>query len=186
MPFQFTKLEIPEVILIKPIVFSDNRGIFMETYKSTDFLEAGVKGNFLQDNYSKSAKKGTLRGLHYQKEPKAQSKLIRVIKGSVFDVAIDIRKNSPTYGKWVSVILSAENKEMLYIPKGFAHGLCTLEDDTEIVYKCTNEYSSEHNKGITWDDPIINIEWPAKKPILSKRDSSWPSLAKVDNDFIYG
>jgi dTDP-4-dehydrorhamnose 3,5-epimerase len=185
LSFIFKRLEIPEVILIEPQVFADARGFFMESYKATDFSAFGIKDNFIQDNHSLSAAKGVVRGLHYQKKPKAQAKLIRVIRGSIFDVAVDIRKNSPTYAKWVSAILSAENKAMLYIPDGFAHGFCTLEDDTEIIYKCSEIYSLEHDRGIVWNDVEININWPVTKPILSSKDQGFPTLKEADNNFVY-
>lgn len=185
MPFNFKKLEIPEVILIQPQAFIDQRGFFMETYKITDFTQFGIKEEFVQDNHSFSASKGVLRGLHYQKEPKAQAKLVRVIVGSIFDVALDLRKNSPNYGKWVSAILSSKNKAMLYIPEGFAHGYCILEDDTEVLYKCSQVYSSLHERGIAWNDVDINIKWPIENPVLSSKDSNYPKLKEADNDFIY-
>jgi len=183
MPFRFKKMEIPDVILIEPEVFGDERGFFMETYKDTDFAEFGIKKRFVQDNHSRSAAKGVLRGLHFQQRPMVQAKLVRVVRGSVFDVAVDIRKKSPTYGKWVSATLSAKNKAMLYIPEGFAHGFCTLEEGTEVVYKCTNVYSAEHDRGVRWDDPAINIAWPVKDPVLSGKDRALPLLAEADNDF---
>lgn len=136
MPFRFQRLEIPEVILVEPVLFCDERGFFMETYKFSDFSAFGIKERFVQDNHSRSIK-GVLRGLHYQNPPRAQGKLVRVIRGEVFDVAVDIRKGSPTYGRWVGVVLSEENKLMLYVPPGFAHGFCVLSEVTEVVYKCT-------------------------------------------------
>lgn len=181
--FNFKKLAIEEVILIEPQVFSDQRGLFMELYKSKEFAEFGIDDKFLQDNYSKSTFKGTLRGLHFQKKPNQQSKLVRVISGSILDVAVDIRRSSPTYGKWVSEILSSENKKMLYVPVGFAHGFCTLEDNVEIVYKCSNYYSKECDKGIAWDDKSISINWPGNNFILSEKDKKWPTLEEADNNF---
>ncbi len=168
--FKFIKTEIPEVILIETEIFNDNRGFFMETYKKSVFFENGIKDDFIQDNSSKSFY-GVLRGLHYQQGPKAQAKLVRCIKGEIFDVAVDLRKNSPTYLKWVGFTLSAENKKQLYIPIGFAHGFCSLANDTEIVYKCSEEYLPESEKGLIWNDPIINILWPIKNPIISEKDS---------------
>jgi len=185
MPFDFQRLEIPEIVLIKPKVFGDERGFFMETFKRSDFERFGIREEWVQDNHSRS-KKGVLRGLHYQLNPKAQAKLVRVVKGAVFDVAVDIRKGSPTYGKWVSVILSEENKYMIYIPKGFAHGVCILENDTELLYKVAGgEYSPEHDRSIRWNDPEINIIWPIREPTLSERDASAPFLKDADNNFIY-
>lgn len=184
MPFKFTKLEIPEVILIEPQVFCDERGYFFESYKYSEFAENGINVNFVQDNHSYS-KKGVIRGLHYQNPPKAQGKLIKVIVGEVFDVAVDIRKGSPNYGKWVAVVLSAHNKKMLYIPPGFAHGFCALSDVAEVLYKCTNEYAPECEAGIRWNDPQINIKWPISNPILSKKDSFLPFLKDAENRFVY-
>lgn len=176
MSFNFKRLEIPGVILIEPRVLEDERGFFMETYKWTDFVEFGIKERFVQDNHSKSVAKGVLRGLHFQKKPMGQAKLVRAIAGSIFDVAVDIRKNSPTYGKWISAFLSAENKKMLFIPEGFAHGFCTLEENTEVIYKCTNVYSTEDERGLIWNDKDINIQWPIENPILSEKDSELPTF----------
>ena len=184
MPFDFKRLSIPEVILIIPRIFSDERGCFMETYKYSDFANLGIKERFVQDNYSKSAK-NVLRGLHYQKNPDAQGKLVRCLKGEIFDVAVDIRKGSPTYGQWVGVELSEENNLMLYIPPAFAHGFVVLSDSAETVYKCTAEYSPENERGIIWNDPDIKIQWPVKEPILSDRDKKYPALKHADNNFEY-
>lgn len=178
MPFNFKRLEIPDVVLIKLKPFGDNRGFFMETYKESDFSAFGIRERFLQDNHSRSVAKGTIRGLHFQKEPRAQAKLIRAVQGSAFDVAVDMRRSSPTFGRWVSAVLSADNKEMLYVPKGFAHGFCTLEENTELIYKCSGMYSPEHESGVAWNDPDIGIKWPADKAILSERDKKWPVLKK--------
>jgi len=183
MPFEFIRLEIPDVILIKPKVFEDERGFFLEVYKYSDFKQAGINCNFVQDNHSKS-KKGTLRGLHYQLEPKAQGKLIRCIKGKIWDVAVDIRKGSPTFGKWVAVELTEENKWMLWIPSGFAHGFVALED-CEIIYKCTEEYAPELDRGIIWNDPDLAISWPIENPILSQKDSNLPRLKDAEINFEY-
>lgn len=175
MPFTFIHLELKELILIEPKVFFDERGFFLETYKKTEFVKNGIFEDFVQDNHSFS-KKGVLRGLHYQLNPMAQGKLVTVIKGKIWDIAVDIRKKSPTFLKWVAVELSEENKNMFYIPAGFAHGFVTLEDNTHVLYKCTNEYSLQHEAGILWCDPEINIKWPIKNPILSKKDASLPLL----------
>lgn len=185
MSFNFKKLDIPDVILIEPTVKGDGRGFFLETYKYSDFEKVGIKDKFCQDNHSKSDKKYTLRGLHYQLNPFSQGKLIRVISGEIFDVALDIRKGSRYYGKWVGVNLSSDNKNMLYVPPGFAHGFCTLCDLTEVVYKNTNIYSSKHERGIIWNDSDIGIGWPTNNPILSKRDSQHLTFAKADNNFVY-
>jgi len=184
MPFTFKRLEIPEVILIEPEVFSDERGFFMETYKYSEFASFGISERFVQDNHSRSVK-GVLRGLHYQNPPKAQGKLVRVVVGEIFDVAVDIRKGSPTYGKWVGVKLSAENKRMLYIPPGFAHGFCVLSDVAEVVYKVTEEYAPESEAGIIWNDPEVGIDWPIENPMLSAKDANWPILRDAVNRFVY-
>ncbi len=182
MPFDFKKLEIPEVLLIASTVFEDNRGFFMECYKYSEFANAGIKEYFVQDNHSKSAK-GVLRGLHYQRDPEAQGKLIRCLRGRIFDVAVDIRRGSVNYGRWVGVELSEENNNMLYIPPSFAHGFVVLSELAEIVYKCTKEYSPKDDSGIRWDDPDIEIDWPIKKPSLSEKDIKLPWLKDADNNF---
>lgn len=178
MPFEFVKMEIPDVILIKPKVFKDERGFFMETYKKSDFEKAGIKGEFVQDNHSKS-KYGVLRGLHFQKEPYAQAKIVRCIRGVIYDVAVDLRKNSPTFGKWVGVILSEHNKYQLYIPRGFAHGFLVLSDEAEVVYKVNNIYAPDYEGGLIWNDPDVNIQWPADNPIVSPKDQRWPTLKEL-------
>lgn len=173
--FTFTKTEIEGVYIIEPKVFGDDRGYFMETFKASDFKEAGLDYVFIQDNQSKSHK-GVLRGLHYQLHH-PQAKLVRVINGEVFDVAVDLRKNSPTYGKWVGVILSAENKKMFMIPRGFAHGFVVLSDVAEFVYKCDELYHPEDEGGVMWNDPEIGIKWPYEgEPLLSEKDQHHPSL----------
>ncbi|MFG6656279.1 dTDP-4-dehydrorhamnose 3,5-epimerase [Scandinavium sp. M-37] len=166
------KTDIPDVMIIEPKVFGDDRGFFFESYSQKIFEEAvGRKVEFVQDNHSKSAK-GVLRGLHYQLEPHAQGKLVRCVVGEVFDVAVDIRKSSPTFGKWVGVNLSAENKRQLWIPEGFAHGFLVLSETAEFVYKTTNYYHPESDRGIIWNDPDIGIEWPEiGEKILSAKDS---------------
>lgn len=184
MPFIFKKLEISEVVLIETKVFEDERGFFMETYKCSDFAEAGIKDDFFQDNCSNS-KKGAVRGLHYQKNPKAQAKIVRCAEGEIFDVAVDIRKGSPTFGKWIGVVLSEENKKQLYIPEGFAHGFCVLSDEAQVIYKASREFSSEHDRGILYNDSEINIKWPIKNLIISEKDLMSPLLAQADNNFIY-
>ena len=182
MPFKFTKLEIPEVLIIEPTVLKDERGFFMEGFKYSEFQKNGISFNILQENLSHS-KKNVLRGLHYQLKEAAQGKLICAVWGSLFDVAIDLRIGSPSYGKWVGVTLSRENRKMIWIPPGFAHGFLALEDDTEILYKTTGEYSQEKERGIIWNDPTIGIKWPFKNPLLSKRDRNLPTLDKAENDF---
>lgn len=184
MPFTFKKLSIPEVVLIEPRVFKDERGFFMENYKYSEFADFGIKDKFVQDNHSKS-KKGVLRGLHFQMLPKAQAKLVRCISGEIFDAAVDIRKGSPTFGKWVGEILSEENKKMLYIPIGFAHGFCVLSEKAEITYKSSDEYSPENERAIAWNDPTININWQIENPIVSEKDSQNCLLEEIENNFVY-
>lgn len=171
--FKFTETEIEGVYIIEPTVFGDNRGYFMETYNYNEFKEAGLDMVFVQDNQSKS-KKGVLRGLHFQKTH-PQGKLVRVIEGEVFDVAVDLRKDSKTYGKWVGVILSKDNKKQFYIPEGFAHGFLVLSDEAEFIYKCTDFYHPEDEGGIAWNDPDIGVKWPMEgidKVILSDKDKN--------------
>ena len=173
----FKETEIEGVYIIEPTVFGDNRGYFMETYNYKEFKEAGLGMVFVQDNQSKS-KKGVLRGLHFQKRY-PQGKLVRVISGEVFDVAVDIRKGSKTYGKWVGVILSEDNKRQFYIPEGFAHGFLVLSDEAEFTYKCTEFYHPEDEGGIAWNDPDINVKWPLEgidNIIFSKKDKLWPTF----------
>jgi len=178
MPFKFKKLEIPDVVLIKPRVFEDERGFFMETYKKSDFEKAGIKGEFIQDNHSKS-KYGVLRGLHFQKEPYAQAKIVRCIRGVIYDVAVDLRKDSPTFGEYVGVILSEYNKYQLYIPRGFAHGFVVLSDVAEVAYKVDNVYAPDYEGGLIWNDPDVDIQWPIEDPILSEKDKKWPTLKEL-------
>jgi dTDP-4-dehydrorhamnose 3,5-epimerase len=167
-----TRLEIPEVILFEPKVFGDERGFFYESFNQQKFNElSGLNVQFVQDNHSKS-QKGVLRGLHYQLPPKAQGKLVRVVQGEVFDVAVDIRKSSPTFGQWVSAILSAENKQQLWIPEGFAHGFLTLSETAEFLYKTTDYYAPEMERCIVWDDEDLGIDWPLdEQPSLSVKDT---------------
>ncbi len=174
--FKFIKTSIEGVFIIEPTVFGDDRGYFMETYHEGEFKEAGLDLNFVQDNQSKS-KKGVLRGLHFQ-YTKPQGKLVRVLKGVVFDVAVDLRNNSPTYGKWESIILSEENKKQFFIPEGFAHGFLVLSEDAEFTYKCTEFYDPEDEGGISWNDPSIAIDWPVDniEIILSEKDKKWKTL----------
>ena len=183
MPFTFKKLEISGVALIEAKIFPDNRGYFSENFKESDFVTNGITDKFVQDNFSHSIK-GVLRGLHYQKSPKAQSKLVSVIKGEIFDVAVDIRQNSSTYGKWVAEILSEQNHKLLYIPEGFAHGFCVLSDEADVLYKVNQEYSSEHDRGILWSDKEVNIDWPLNDFIISNKDKQLPLLKDSDNNFV--
>ncbi len=182
MPFTFKRLNIPEIILIEAKSFSDDRGFFLESFKESNFIENGINTRFVQDNYSHSIK-GVLRGLHYQNNPKAQGKLVTAFKGEIFDVVVDIRKDSPTYGKWISEVLSEQNHKLLYIPEGFAHGYCVLSDEADIFYKVNQEYSPEHDSGFIWNDPEINIKWPIKKPKISEKDLKLPLFKNADNNF---
>lgn len=184
MPFHFQRLQIPEVILIQPRNNRDERGFFRETFKASEFAGSGVPSVFVQDNHSHSMR-GVLRGLHYQKEPHAQGKLVMAACGEIFDVAVDIRKGSPTFGKWVGEILSAENGRMLYCPPGFAHGFCVLSDMADVLYKVTSEYAPESERGVRWNDPAIGIDWHYASPILNPRDSQAPLLRDADNNFVY-
>ena len=181
---KFTRIDtsIKGVYVIEPTVFGDNRGYFMETYSTAEFEEIGITNNFVQDNQSKS-RKGVLRGLHFQKE-NTQAKLVRCIKGEVFDVAVDLRPGSKTYGQWEGVILSEENKKMFFVPKGFAHGFLVLTEEAEFTYKCDDLYNPTAEGGLKWDDPDVGIEWPLgdmkKEDLLtSEKDGKWPSLKEL-------
>ena len=184
--FNFIKTSIDGVIIVEPTAFGDDRGYFMETYQKEDFYAGGITADFVQDNQSMSTK-GVLRGLHFQKQF-SQSKLVRCIKGEVFDVAVDLRKKSETYGKWVGEILSEENKKQLFIPKGFAHGFLVLSDEAEFVYKCTDFYNGEDEGGIIWNDPEIAIDWPLEgigeeNILLSDKDKLWKPMKETETDF---
>lgn len=171
--------EIPGLFIVKPDVFTDQRGYFFESYNKAKFAFLGIDADFVQDNESRSMK-GVLRGLHFQKDPFAQGKLVRVVKGAVLDVAVDLRKDSPTFGKWSSIELTGDNKLMYWIPAGFAHGFLTLEDDTVFTYKCSGLYNREAESAIIWNDPDLDIEWDFENPILSEKDKSAQSF----NDYI--
>ena len=180
--FTFNDTKIKDVYIIDVKTYGDNRGYFMETYKESDFKAAGLDYNFVQDNQS-SSRKGVLRGLHFQKTH-PQAKLVRVLKGEVFDVAVDLRKDSPTYGQWVGVVLSEENKRQFMIPRGFAHGFVVMSDYAEFAYKCDELYHPEDEGGIMWNDPAIGIEWPeVGEIILSEKDKLHPSLADSKTEF---
>jgi dTDP-4-dehydrorhamnose 3,5-epimerase len=171
------ELGLPGVKVIVPKRFGDNRGFFSETFNKERYAEAGITSEFVQDNHSLSAEVGTVRGLHFQIAPKAQAKLVRVIRGSILDVSVDIRKSSPTFGKWVSATITAELGEQIHIPVGYAHGFCTLEPNTEVLYKVSDFYAPDLELGIRWDDPAIGIEWPiAVAPVLSAKDAKNPLL----------
>ncbi|NQV03481.1 MAG: dTDP-4-dehydrorhamnose 3,5-epimerase [Bacteroidia bacterium] len=179
---EIIKTPLAGLLIIKPDVFEDERGYFFESYNREKFLAYGIDATFVQDNESKS-NRGVLRGLHFQNPPFAQGKLVRVMRGSVLDVAVDIRKGSPTYGKWSSIVLSGQNKWMYWIPSGFAHGFLTLEDDTIFFYKCTNVYSKESEGAIRWNDPDLNIDWDIKDPVISPKDEVAPVFAEFRSVF---
>jgi dTDP-4-dehydrorhamnose 3,5-epimerase len=182
MPFEYHPTEIPEVILVEPRRFADDRGFFMETYKASEFAGYGLPATFVQDNLSYSSR-GVLRGLHYQLHPHAQGKLVTALTGQIFDVAVDIRRGSPTFGRWVGQELSAQNGQMLYVPPGFAHGFCVLSDTAHVLYKVTAEYAPHLDRGILWNDPQIGISWPVADPVLSTKDAALPVLDDADNNF---
>jgi len=181
MPIEVIQTDLPEVLLIKPRVFEDERGFFFESFNKRDWLDAtGIDCDFVQDNHSRSTK-GVLRGLHYQLPPAAQGKLVRVLVGEIFDVAVDIRKNSPNFGKWVGQKLSAENKLQMWVPEGFAHGFLVVSDVAEVLYKTTDYYQPEAEQGIRWDDQTLNIPWPiTSPPALSKKDTLYPEISKAE------
>jgi dTDP-4-dehydrorhamnose 3,5-epimerase len=187
MNFTFTRLELPEVILVDVRSFGDSRGFFMESYRRSAFADV-IPEVFVQDNHSRSAK-GVLRGLHFQNPPDAQGKLVRVVRGSILDVAVDIRQGSPTFGQWVSAQLSEENRRMLYIPSGFAHGFLTLSDSADVFYKTTAEYAPASDSGCAWDDPALAVDWQLAahgiSPQLSDKDQSLPPLEQAKNTFSY-
>lgn len=182
MPFTFRQLDLPGVVLIESRVFPDSRGAFLEAYQRAIFAEHGVAGPFVQDNVSIS-RQGVLRGLHYQKQPAAQAKLVLVVSGEIFDVAVDIRKGSPTYGRSVGALLKAGN--LMFVPTGFAHGFLVTSTEATVLYKTTAEYAPELERGIRWDDPALKIDWPVPFPQLNARDAGLPGLADADNNFVY-
>ncbi len=180
MPFKFIKTPIEGIIEVEPAIFGDTRGSFRESYKKTEFVKNGIAEDFVQDNHSVSSK-GVLRGIHFQTAPMAQGKLVKVTRGSVWDVAVDLRPDSPTFKQWWGVELSEENGKMFYIPPGFGHGFVTLDDDTHFHYKCTEEYSAEHDGGVKWNDPDLAIEWPIEglTVAVSEKDENLPYLSEV-------
>ncbi|CAM4490523.1 dTDP-4-dehydrorhamnose 3,5-epimerase [Paenibacillus macerans] len=180
---KITPLKLEGAVLLDPVVHGDHRGFFMESYNDAVLQKLGISSSFVQDNQSLSVEPGVLRGLHYQLNPKAQAKLIRVLSGVVYDVILDIRRDSRTFGQWVAVILSEYNKRQLLVPKGFAHGFCTLVPNTQVLYKVDEYYSPEHDRGILWNDPALNIDWPVNDPLLSEKDKNHPifSMAEIDN-----
>lgn len=176
---------IKDLLIVEPQVFGDNRGWFFESYSKLKLIEQGISCEFVQDNHSYSANKGTLRGLHFQLNPKAQAKLVRCTRGSIMDVAVDLRKGSPTYKQWFSIELSADNKKQLFIPKGFAHGFLTLTDDVEVQYKADEYYAPEYDRSIAYNDKELNITWGIENPILSRKDQNAPLLKDSDVNFEY-
>lgn len=170
-------------VIIEPVIHGDNRGFFMESYNSNKLSEQGMHHTFVQDNHSLSVETGVIRGLHYQLNPKAQTKLVRVVAGAIYDVVVDVRRDSPTFGQWVGVHLSAENKRQLLVPQGFAHGFCTTAPNTEVLYKVDEFYSPEHDRGILWNDPALGIDWPTDNPILSDKDQKHPLLKDAEINF---
>lgn len=178
-----SKTSMEGILLIEPDLFGDSRGFFMESYSRKKYTEHGIDMEFVQDNHSKSVK-NTLRGLHYQIKP-GQDKIVRVVSGEVFDVVVDMRYGSPTFGKWEGFVLSAANKRQLFVPIGFAHGFCVLSEEAEFLYKCSDYYSPVDERGIIWNDPDLNVKWPIENPILSERDKKNKFLKDMDKDFIY-
>lgn len=181
------RLAIPEVIVLRPKKFGDHRGFFSETFRKSVLQDLGLEIDFVQDNHSFSADKGTVRGLHFQTGEFAQHKLVRVVRGSILDVAVDIRRGSPTYGRWASAVISATEWNQILVPIGFAHGLCTLEPDTEVVYKVSSYYSPEHDHGLLWNDPALGIDWPVSQDeaVLSGKDHKHPTLEQLPPWFTY-
>lgn len=177
------ELEIPGVLLLQPKVFGDARGFFFESYNAERYAEAGIALEFVQDNISRS-RKGILRGLHFQ-EPQAQGKLVQALSGAVYDVAVDIRKGSPTFGRWVGAELTEENRHQLWVPPGFAHGFCVLSDSADFAYKCTALYAPQHEGAIRWDDPDVGVRWPIEQPVLSEKDAAAPFLRDAKNLPVY-
>ncbi|MFA9556929.1 dTDP-4-dehydrorhamnose 3,5-epimerase [Evansella sp. AB-rgal1] len=177
-----TKLQ--GVYILEPAVYDDNRGFFMESYNKKVLKEQSIDVSFVQDNHSLSTEAGVLRGLHYQLNPRAQSKLVRVCSGAIIDIIVDLRQNSETFGQWISVMLSEQNKHQVFIPKGFAHGFCTIEPNTQVLYKVDEYYEPKHDRGIIWNDPSIGIQWPTSTPILSEKDSKLPLLKNAEMNFL--
>ena len=180
---EFRPTKIPDVVLLVPKVFGDDRGFFLETFRADEFARECASVEFVQDNHSRSTR-GILRGLHYQ-NPRPQGKLVRVTAGEVYDVVVDLREGSPTFGQHISRELSARNREQLYVPEGFAHGFCTLEPDTEVIYKVTDYYAPKHDHGILWNDPALGIDWPVTDPLLSDKDRTHPRLADLPEYFAH-
>jgi dTDP-4-dehydrorhamnose 3,5-epimerase len=188
LSFVFKGLNIPEVVIVRATKHGDSRGFFSETYSQRGFSDAGLCAEFVQDNHAFSAQKGTVRGLHFQTPPFAQAKLVRVTRGAIFDVAVDLRVGSPTYGHHAAAVISASSWNQVFVPVGFAHGLATLEPDTEVLYKVSDFYSPQHDKGLLWNDPALGINWPvtADDALLSEKDRNQPRLSDLPNFFAYG
>jgi dTDP-4-dehydrorhamnose 3,5-epimerase len=182
MPFSFQRLAIPDVVVVRPERLGDERGFFAEIYRASAFAEAGIPGRFVQDNLARSGAR-VLRGLHYQLPPHAQGKLVQVVRGAVFDVAVDLRRGSPTFGRWVGWELSADRLELLWVPAGFAHGYAVLGDGADLTYKVTAEYRADLDRGVRWDDPAIGVAWPLRDPVLSPRDLALPLLSEIESPF---
>lgn len=184
---EFRRLAIPEVVLLSPKIYRDGRGFFSETYSARVLEELGITADFVQDNHSLSRQKGVVRGLHFQTPPQAQDKLVRVTRGAIFDVAVDIRQGSPTFGRHVSAQLSAQNWQQLFVPKGFAHGFCSLQPDSEVVYKVSDYYAPQCDRGLAWDDKALAIAWPVSRDavVLSDKDRHHPVLADLPGCFSY-
>ena len=178
MPFSFTRTAIHGATIVEPRVFSDARGFFMETYRQSDFAAAGIPDDFVQENQSKSVR-GTLRGLHAQRAPKSQGKLVQAIEGEIFDVAVDARLGSPSFGKWIGIMLSDANRRSVYVPPGCLHGFCVMSREARVIYRTTVEYEPSLEFGVRWDDPLLSIAWPVADPVLSARDQRWPSFAEL-------
>lgn len=182
---EVSQTDIPGLVVVKPKVFRDNRGFFLETYSRAAFAAAGLDYDFVQDNHARSGARGVLRGLHFQRPPATQAKLVWVVRGAVYDVAVDLRAGSPTYKKWFGIELSEDNFLRLMVPRGFAHGYVTLTDDAEFMYKVDAPYSPADDGGIAWNDPEIGVDWPIADPILSEKDARQPLLAEVGTPFLY-
>jgi dTDP-4-dehydrorhamnose 3,5-epimerase len=185
--YSVTRLAIPDVVLLQPKRIGDHRGYFMETFSRRDFESHGIDGDFVQDNQSLSVRRGTVRGLHFQLPPHPQAKLVRVAKGAAFDVAVDLRRGSPSFGGWCSATLTSEAGNQLFVPRGFAHGFCTLDSDTVVIYKVDDYYAPQCDAGLVWNDPDIDIDWPiaAEDAILSDKDAGLPRLAIFESPFVY-
>ncbi len=182
---RFTSTGLPDLFVVEPRVFRDQRGFFQESYREEWFLDQGLDFRFIQDNHARSEAAGVLRGLHFQLPPKAQTKLVRVVRGAVFDVAVDLRAGSPTYGKWFGIELTAENFKQLLVPQGFAHGYMTLSPSAEFLYKVDNYFSPEHDAGLRWNDPDLGVEWPALEPVLSDKDRTLPLFRDFVSPYQY-